>query len=78
MDAKTDKDCIGCRIVSGTGLLGAAAYIWHQSKSNSHKWGRLAMNCTSIGFAAVGTARLLNIYPFNVTHKSWKEKDETK
>ena len=52
MDAKTDKDCIGCRIVSGTGLLGAAAYIWHQSKSNSHKWGRLAMNCTSIGVYA--------------------------
>lgn len=23
-----------------------------------------------VGFASVGSARLLNIYPFNITHKS--------
>jgi len=70
MDPGTNNDCLGCRIVSGTGLLGASAYILFQSKSNTNKWGRLAMNIMSIGFAAVGTARLLNVYPFNMTHKS--------
>ena len=29
-----------------------------------------------LGFAAIGTARLLNIYPFNVTHKSFIKKAE--
>ncbi|EFX66343.1 hypothetical protein DAPPUDRAFT_302732 [Daphnia pulex] len=65
-----DKDCLGCRIVSGSGLIGAAAYIAHQSKKSVNKWGRLFMQISSFGFASVGAARLLNIYPFNVTHKN--------
>lgn len=31
-----------------------------------------------LGFASIGTARLLNIYPFNVTHQSLKKTNETK
>nr|CAH0105528.1 unnamed protein product [Daphnia galeata] len=73
-----DKDCLGCRIISGSGLIGAAAYIAHQSKKSVHKWGTLFMQITSIGFATVGAARLLNIYPFNITHKNMQleEKQE--
>ena len=49
MDSEISNDCLGCRIGSGSGLLGASAYILFQSKSNSHKWGRLAMKVMSLG-----------------------------
>ena len=82
------QDCLGCRIISGTGLLGAATYIGFEARKNNNKWGKIAMSCIGLGmaciasdtkviliifhlgFGAVGLARLLNIYPFNVTHKS--------
>ncbi|KAK4002007.1 hypothetical protein OUZ56_003866 [Daphnia magna] len=65
-----DRDCLGCRLISGSGLIGAAAYIAHHSNKSKHKWSRVSMQMISIGFASVGSARLLNIYPFNITHKS--------
>ncbi len=82
------QDCLACRIISGTGLIGAATYIGFEARKNSNKWGKIAMSCIGLGteciarnikiiliifllgFGAVGLARLLNIYPFNITHKS--------
>lgn len=51
MKMKEDEgkaDCLACRIISGTGLIGAASYILYQSKK-SNKLGKLAMKVVALG-----------------------------
>ncbi|XP_038115755.1 uncharacterized protein LOC6035002 isoform X1 [Culex quinquefasciatus] len=70
--ASRHKDCLPCRIVSGTGVLGMGAYVWLQAKKRPQAVGRYAMfSVAAVEYfvpllvaAGVGVTRLLDVYPF--------------
>ncbi|EDS39760.1 conserved hypothetical protein [Culex quinquefasciatus] len=62
--ASRHKDCLPCRIVSGTGVLGMGAYVWLQAKKRPQAVGRYALFSVAAVAAGVGVTRLLDVYPF--------------
>lgn len=49
MESDRGKDCLECRLVSGTGLIGAGTYVVIQSRKTDHKWGKLVMQLVGFG-----------------------------
>jgi Domain of unknown function (DUF4536) len=43
------RDCLGCRLVSGGGLLGVGAYISYQSKRANNLTFKIIMNTIALG-----------------------------
>lgn len=69
-----EENCLGCRIVSGGGLLGIAAYIATQSnraKQNTAVY-KACLLTISTGVAGLGVARIFDLYPFK--HKPDSDK----
>jgi len=55
------KDCLECRIVGGTCLLGAAIFVAMQAKHSKTSYGRTFIKLFSLGLGGFGVARLLNL-----------------
>lgn len=51
------RDCLGCRLVSGGGLLGVGVYISYQSKRANNLTFKIIMNTIALGivFSSVYT-----------------------
>lgn len=71
--ASRHKDCLPCRIVSGTGVLGMGVYVWVQAKKRPQAVGRYAMYGVAAVAGSVGIARLLDVYPFGKPESKPKE-----
>lgn len=44
------RDCLGCRLVSGGGLVGVGVYISYQSKRANNVTFKIIMNTIALGF----------------------------
>ncbi|XP_077296906.1 uncharacterized protein LOC143918746 [Arctopsyche grandis] len=62
-----DRDCWGCRMVSGCGLVGIGAYLATFSKKNPATLGKGILATLSISFAGLGAARIFDLPPFKHT-----------
>ncbi|EAT34580.1 AAEL013191-PA [Aedes aegypti] len=71
--ANRHKDCLPCRIVSGTGVLGMGVYVWIQAKKRPQAVGRFAMYGVAAVAGGIGIARLLDVYPFGKEKQQPKE-----
>ncbi|XP_029051559.1 uncharacterized protein LOC114880093 [Osmia bicornis bicornis] len=59
-----NRDCLGCRIVSGCGLIGSGLYVSHHSKKFQRNIGKSIMYTIGSALIFLGTARLLDLPPF--------------
>ncbi|XP_073819429.1 uncharacterized protein [Musca autumnalis] len=59
MSTKPD-DCLPCRLISGFGVMGMGAYIYHQA-ARRKPVERNIMKIISVGAILLGAARLLNM-----------------
>lgn len=64
------RDCFSCRVISGTGVLGAGLYIGKQALTIRGGYGRGIMLIAATGFGGLGVARLLDLPPFDTFHKN--------
>ncbi|XP_058454477.1 uncharacterized protein LOC131432298 [Malaya genurostris] len=58
------KDCLPCRIISGTGVIGMGIYVWVQAQKRPQKVGRFAMCGIAAVAGGIGLTRIIDIYPF--------------
>uniref|UniRef100_A0A1I8NJR4 Distal membrane-arm assembly complex protein 1-like domain-containing protein n=1 Tax=Musca domestica TaxID=7370 RepID=A0A1I8NJR4_MUSDO len=54
------EDCLPCRLISGFGVMGMGAYIFHQA-GRRKPMERNIMKIISISAVMLGAARLLNM-----------------
>ncbi|XP_043480407.1 uncharacterized protein LOC122510069 [Leptopilina heterotoma] len=59
-----DRTCLGCRLVSGCGLLGSGMYVSYHSKKFQKIPVKSVMLTVGGALMALGTARVLNLPPF--------------
>ncbi|XP_015589299.1 uncharacterized protein LOC107264959 [Cephus cinctus] len=59
-----NRDCIACRLISGAGLIGAGIYVSHHRKKFNKTIGKSIMFSIACGLMALGSARILNLPPF--------------
>ncbi|OXU20821.1 uncharacterized protein LOC116417258 [Nasonia vitripennis] len=59
-----DRECFSCRLVSGTGLVGAGLYIGYHSKNLQKTVGKTIMLCIAGTTFGLGVARILDLPPF--------------
>ncbi|XP_055603167.1 uncharacterized protein LOC129751591 [Uranotaenia lowii] len=62
--ANRHKDCLPCRLVSGTGVIGMGIYVYVQAKKRPQAVGRSAMYGVAAVAAGIGVTRILDVYPF--------------
>ncbi|XP_046750978.1 uncharacterized protein LOC124414104 [Diprion similis] len=60
-----DRDCLGCRLVSGGGLIGAGIYVAYHSKQFNKITGKSVMFSFAAVLAGLGTARIMRLPPFD-------------
>ncbi|XP_076292172.1 uncharacterized protein LOC143214703 [Lasioglossum baleicum] len=58
-----DRDCLGCRIFSGCGLIGSGLYVSYHTKKFQNM-GKPIMYSIASGLMLLGTARILDLPPF--------------
>ncbi|KAJ6635142.1 hypothetical protein Bhyg_13725 [Pseudolycoriella hygida] len=58
------EDCLPCRLVSGSGVVGIGGYIYSQAKHRPPGAGKNLIVCTALVTAYIGVARLVQIFPF--------------
>lgn len=58
------KQCMECRWVGGTCLIGVASYVLYQSKDVKTQRGKIFSRTVAAALGLVGVARLLNLPPF--------------
>ncbi|KAK7078340.1 hypothetical protein SK128_020718 [Halocaridina rubra] len=68
-----DNDCLGCRIVSGGGLILASVYVGYHAGRNRNTVGRTLTFLFSGALGGIGLTRLLKLPPFNSKIQSIKE-----
>ncbi|XP_011152135.1 uncharacterized protein LOC105190852 [Harpegnathos saltator] len=61
---KRDRECFACRMISGCGLFGSGLYVYHHTKKYQNPAGQAAMYAISSVLVLLGTARILDIPPF--------------
>lgn len=59
-----NRDCLGCRIFSGFGLIGSGLYVSHHSKKFQKTIGKSIMYSIGSALILLGAARVLNLPPF--------------
>ncbi|XP_017764202.1 PREDICTED: uncharacterized protein LOC108553701 [Eufriesea mexicana] len=59
-----DRDCLGCRIFNGCGLIGSGLYVAYQSKKTQKNVGKTIMYSIGSALIFLGTARILDLPPF--------------
>ncbi|KAF3428580.1 hypothetical protein QLX08_003378 [Tetragonisca angustula] len=59
-----DRDCLGCRIFSGCGLIGSGLYITYHSRKFPKLIGKTTMYTIGTALMLLGTARVLDLPPF--------------
>ncbi|KAK2576003.1 hypothetical protein KPH14_007362 [Odynerus spinipes] len=59
-----NRDCLGCRIVSGLGLVGSGLYVSHHSRKLQNSKGKTAMYTIGSALVFLGTARIMDLPPF--------------
>ncbi|XP_076636856.1 uncharacterized protein LOC143349460 [Colletes latitarsis] len=59
-----NRDCLGCRIFSGCGLIGSGFYVSYHSKKFQRNIGKSVMYSIGSGLILLGTARVLDLPPF--------------
>lgn len=65
-----DRDCTACRLISGTGLLGAGSYVCYQAKTRPPTSGKPFVYLFGATFLYLGVARLFDLEPFTNQFKS--------
>lgn len=61
--ANRPRDCLACRIVSGSGLLGISLYVTYQARAMKKNKSTMFFVASVAG--VLGAARLFNLPPFN-------------
>uniref|UniRef100_A0A336K0C6 CSON010681 protein n=1 Tax=Culicoides sonorensis TaxID=179676 RepID=A0A336K0C6_CULSO len=59
-----EENCLGCRLVSGGGLLGISGYVYSQVKKQNSAFSKACLLTISTGVAGLGIARVFDLYPF--------------
>uniref|UniRef100_A0ABD2XHK9 Distal membrane-arm assembly complex protein 1-like domain-containing protein n=1 Tax=Trichogramma kaykai TaxID=54128 RepID=A0ABD2XHK9_9HYME len=59
-----DRDCLGCRLVSGSGLIGAGLYILYHARGMTKVAGKSIMFTAGGASMAIGLARIFDFPPF--------------
>ncbi|XP_063988329.1 uncharacterized protein LOC135168256 [Diachasmimorpha longicaudata] len=59
-----DRDCLACRLVSGSGLIGAGFYVSYHSKKFNRTPGKVIMHSIAAALVLLGSARIFNLPPF--------------
>jgi hypothetical protein len=63
MELKSD-DCLGCRLTSGFGVIGAGVYVAYYARKQSGMMGKVVLGSVSTGLFGLGLCRLLQLPPF--------------
>lgn len=58
------RDCLGCRMFSGIGLLGSGLYVYHHTKKFQGNITVPIMYSIGSALIALGIARVLDLPPF--------------
>ncbi|XP_033198522.1 uncharacterized protein LOC117242635 [Bombus vosnesenskii] len=64
MISNRNRDCLGCRIFSGCGLIGSGLYVAYHSKKFQKWTGKTTMYTMGSALMLLGTARVLDLPPF--------------
>ncbi|KAK7573823.1 hypothetical protein V9T40_011014 [Parthenolecanium corni] len=67
------KDCLGCKLISGFGLIGIGVYTMRNARRVSG-YHQAVMVALALSFNALGTARLLDYEVFPVKANKTDEK----
>ncbi|XP_068231732.1 uncharacterized protein [Palaemon carinicauda] len=70
MTNSTSEDCLGCRLVSGGGLMGVSLYVGYHAAKNTHPIGRTVTFLFAGALGGVGLTRLLKLPPFDNPQKN--------
>ncbi|XP_022215952.2 uncharacterized protein LOC111069984 [Drosophila obscura] len=73
----SEVDCLGCRLVSGFGLIGIGVYLLAQAKRRSKPLENYTMKGLAAAVGALGVARLGNAEFFKPTAKQEPEEGTT-
>ncbi|XP_018365595.1 PREDICTED: uncharacterized protein LOC108762882 [Trachymyrmex cornetzi] len=74
MISNRNRDCIVCRVLSGSGLVAAGLYSYHHSKQYQKQIGKAAMCSVASVLILLGTARIFDLPPFQDKFKNAVEK----
>ncbi|XP_017005201.2 uncharacterized protein [Drosophila takahashii] len=74
-NVSNEADCLGCRLVSGIGLLGIGAFLLAQSKKRPKPLENYTMKSLAAAVGFLGVARLANANFLKATAEEPKEQE---